>query len=343
MFNSHLLCIGGQLSGGQKRKLSVSIAICGGSKFVILDEPTASMDPLARREIWDLLASLRTGRTMLLTTHYMDEADVLGDRIAIMNLGKLQCVGSPQFLKTYYGAGYKLVFEPSPSFNKSLHLPGLTEYVCAAIPDATYSLDDELEGQIGYNLPFKSIAKFGGFFTDLETSKGRYFINDFGVTITSMEDVFLKVGEDHSVKPNQQLMETHGIGKNTEYKPNFYSQAYGIFMRRLMIAAQDYYVTVPLLLLPLAATSAAAALYKNKTVSDLSWVNCLTSSAIIMAGYFGVPGLIAEFQVRERADRLRNVLTVAGCDFQAYWLGSFLSDYVLMSVVLIGNNLLIYL
>jgi len=272
----------------------------------------------------------------------MDEADVLGDRIAIMNLGELQCIGSPQFLKTYYGAGYKLIFEPSSSFDKNLHLPQLTKYVQTAIPDATYSLDDELEGQIGYNLPFKSIAKFGSFFTDLETSKSNFFVKAFGVTITSMEDVFLKVGEDHSVKPNQQLMEAHGIGKNTDFTPNFYSQTYGIFMRRLMIAAQDYYVTVPLLLLPLAATSAAAALYKSKAVSNVTWVNCLTSSAIIMAGYFGVPGLIGEFQVRERADRLRNVLTVAGCDFRAYWLGSFLSDYALLSVVLIGTHLLYY-
>jgi ATP-binding cassette subfamily A (ABC1) protein 3 len=53
--------------------LSVAIAICGGSKFVVLDEPTAGMDPLSRRELWDLLASLRQGRTILLTTHYMDE------------------------------------------------------------------------------------------------------------------------------------------------------------------------------------------------------------------------------------------------------------------------------
>jgi ABC-type lipopolysaccharide export system ATPase subunit len=60
---------GAELSGGQKRKLSVAIAICGGSRFILLDEPTAGMDPMARRELWDLLASLRTGRTILLTTH----------------------------------------------------------------------------------------------------------------------------------------------------------------------------------------------------------------------------------------------------------------------------------
>jgi ATP-binding cassette subfamily A (ABC1) protein 3 len=86
--------LGNELSGGQRRKLSVAIAVCGGSKFVVLDEPTAGMDPLARRELWDLLASLRKGRTMLLTTHYMDEADVLGDRVGIMSLGQMQCMGS---------------------------------------------------------------------------------------------------------------------------------------------------------------------------------------------------------------------------------------------------------
>jgi ATP-binding cassette subfamily A (ABC1) protein 3 len=87
---------GSELSGGQKRKLSVAIAVCGGSQFIVLDEPTAGMDPLARRELWDLLASLRVGRTILLTTHYMDEADILGDRIGIMSLGQLQCLGSSQ-------------------------------------------------------------------------------------------------------------------------------------------------------------------------------------------------------------------------------------------------------
>lgn len=87
-----MMHLGSELSGGQQRKLSVAIAVCGGSKFIVLDEPTAGMDPLARRELWDLLVTLREGRTMLLTTHYMDEADILGDRVAIMSLvGSFTC------------------------------------------------------------------------------------------------------------------------------------------------------------------------------------------------------------------------------------------------------------
>ena len=71
--------------------------------MVILDEPTSGMDPVSRRTTWDLLQAYKQDRTILLTTHYMDEADVLGDRIAIMVQGTLRCCGSSVFLKRLYG------------------------------------------------------------------------------------------------------------------------------------------------------------------------------------------------------------------------------------------------
>lgn len=71
------------LSGGMKRKLSLAIALCGDSKFVLCDEPSSGMDPTARRELWKVLQSVKKSRSILLTTHYMDEADILGDRIAM--------------------------------------------------------------------------------------------------------------------------------------------------------------------------------------------------------------------------------------------------------------------
>ncbi|PIK44967.1 putative ATP-binding cassette sub-family A member 2, partial [Apostichopus japonicus] len=102
------------LSGGMQRKLSVAVAFVGGSKTVILDEPTAGVDPFSRRAIWDLLLKYKEGRTILLSTHHMDEADVLGDRIAIISHGQLKCVGSSLFLKTTYGSGYKLTVVKKP-------------------------------------------------------------------------------------------------------------------------------------------------------------------------------------------------------------------------------------
>lgn len=96
------------LSGGSKRKLSVAIALIGNSKLVVLDEPTAGMDLSARRKLWNMLKNYKQGRIIILTTHYMDEADILGDRIGIMNEGELICLGSPLFLKNKFGEGYTL-------------------------------------------------------------------------------------------------------------------------------------------------------------------------------------------------------------------------------------------
>jgi ATP-binding cassette subfamily A (ABC1) protein 3 len=96
------------LSGGQKRRLSIAIAFIGGSRFILLDEPSSGMDTSARRRLWDMLKTYKHGKVILLTTHYMDEADYLGDRIAIMGEGRIQCIGRPLFLKMRFGVGYSL-------------------------------------------------------------------------------------------------------------------------------------------------------------------------------------------------------------------------------------------
>nr|XP_054770556.1 ATP-binding cassette sub-family A member 2-like isoform X1 [Lytechinus pictus] len=104
-----------RLSGGMKRRLSVAIAFVGDSRTVILDEPTAGVDPCARRAIWDLLLKYKHGRTILLSTHHMDEADFLGDRIAIISHGQVKCAGSSLFLKNSFGDGYHLTVVKKPA------------------------------------------------------------------------------------------------------------------------------------------------------------------------------------------------------------------------------------
>ena len=99
-----------KLSNGNKRKLSVSIALCGGSKLILLDEPTAGMDISARRKLWDMLKIYKKNKIILLTTHFMEEADVLADRIGIMCNGNLSCLGSSYFLKNRFRIGYSIKF-----------------------------------------------------------------------------------------------------------------------------------------------------------------------------------------------------------------------------------------
>uniref|UniRef100_A0A8C1KLM6 Zgc:172302 n=1 Tax=Cyprinus carpio TaxID=7962 RepID=A0A8C1KLM6_CYPCA len=132
------------LSGGMQRKLSVAIAFIGGSKVVVLDEPTAGVDPYSRRGIWDLLLKYRQGRTIILSTHYMDEADLLGDRIAIISQGKLCCCGTPLFLKARLGTGYYLTLVkremhsmPSSTSTGKLPLTAVTKDSDSSVSDDT--------------------------------------------------------------------------------------------------------------------------------------------------------------------------------------------------------------
>lgn len=108
------------LSGGQRRRLSVAIAFIGNSKLIYLDEPTSGMDTSARRYIWEMLKKYKSNRIIVLTTHFMDEADYLGDRIGIMGQGKLICCGSSVYLKNRFGIGYNLtIIKKGPSVDST--------------------------------------------------------------------------------------------------------------------------------------------------------------------------------------------------------------------------------
>ncbi|KAK9447649.1 uncharacterized protein V1518DRAFT_445255, partial [Limtongia smithiae] len=96
------------LSGGQKRKLQLAMMFVGGSKVCCIDEVSSGLDPLSRRKIWDILLNSRGERTIILTTHFLDEADLLADNIVLMARGELQAHGSPVELKEAFGNGYRV-------------------------------------------------------------------------------------------------------------------------------------------------------------------------------------------------------------------------------------------
>lgn len=177
------------LSGGMKRKLSIGIALIGDSKVVMLDEPTSGMDPAARRATWDLLQKQKAGRTILLTTHFMDEADLLGDRIAIMANGELQCCGSSLFLKSKYGAGYHMVIVK----NTHCDTAAVTRLVTQYVPYA--SLESNAGAELSYILPKESTHRFQALFSELEMRREALGISSYGASVTTMEEVFLRVGK----------------------------------------------------------------------------------------------------------------------------------------------------
>ncbi|XP_063236956.1 phospholipid-transporting ATPase ABCA7-like isoform X2 [Bacillus rossius redtenbacheri] len=207
------------LSGGMQRKLSVAVSFIGGSRTVILDEPTAGVDPYSRRSIWELLLKYKKGRTIILTTHYMDEADLLGDRIAIIANGRLRCCGSSLFLKSRFGTGYYLTLELDlrkldlkPCEEKAVPngcIPGttiesqhhdldilhITEAVCKHVPSAT--LHQQRGSELVYLLPHGDGVQPLQLLLDyLDTDMAALGVSSYGLTDTMLEEIFLKVAEE---------------------------------------------------------------------------------------------------------------------------------------------------
>ncbi|OWK07340.1 ABCA1, partial [Cervus elaphus hippelaphus] len=226
-----------QLSGGMQRKLSVALAFVGGSKVVILDEPTAGVDPYSRRGIWELLLKYRQGRTIILSTHHMDEADILGDRIAIISHGKLCCVGSSLFLKNQLGTGYYLTLvkkDVESSLSSCRNSSSTVSYlkkedsVSQSSSDAglgsdhesdTLTIDvsaisnlirkhvaearlvEDIGHELTYVLPYEA-AREGAFvelFHEIDDRLSDLGISSYGISETTLEEIFLKVAEESGV------------------------------------------------------------------------------------------------------------------------------------------------
>ena len=143
------------------------------------------------RFTWRVIKNNRQGRVIVLTTHFMDEADLLGDRIAIMSHGKLICSGSSLFLKNHYGVGYSMVVVKSSSTVSSAPIKQLvSKHVSVASPPT------EAAGEIAFRLPISESARFEALLTDLQTNKAELGVSTIGLGVTTLEEVFTRVGHD---------------------------------------------------------------------------------------------------------------------------------------------------
>ncbi|XP_049879366.1 cholesterol transporter ABCA5-like isoform X2 [Pectinophora gossypiella] len=179
------------LSGGQKRKLSIAIAFIGDPKIIILDEPTAGVDPVSRRQTWRILQRARRGKVLLLTTHFMDEADILGDRKAVISKGRVRCAGTSLFLKNKFGIGYHLTLVLDGACREHQ----ITRLVRGHVPRAEKARRHGRE--LSYILPHYAVHLFPPLFQAIEheikEKTNRLGITSYGVSMTTLEEVFLSL------------------------------------------------------------------------------------------------------------------------------------------------------
>ncbi|XP_066329776.1 ABC transporter A family member 8-like [Miscanthus floridulus] len=178
-------------SGGMKRRLSVAISLIGDPKVVYMDEPSSGLDPASRRALWNAVMSAKENRAIILTTHSMEEAEALCDRIGIMVNGSLQCIGNSKELKAKYGGTYVLTITTAAGEEEAVE-----QLVRSLCPVANRV--HRISGTQKFEMP-KQGLRISEVFEAMENAKSWLNIAAWGLSDATLEDTFIKVASESDV------------------------------------------------------------------------------------------------------------------------------------------------
>jgi ABC-type multidrug transport system ATPase subunit len=269
------------LSGGQKRKLQLGMMFTGGSSVCCVDEVSSGLDPLSRRKIWDILLAERGNRTIILTTHFLDEADLLADQIAILSKGTLRAQGSSVELKDKLGGGYRIHLQTGPGHEKAPQIDGISNH--EAFGTTMYSATTS--GQAA-----RIIRKL-----EMEG------LDDYTLSGPTIEDVFLQLADEiraestssvdrDSPSPdgNEKISEGKGVAIVQETNPSlelhtgrsigFFRQGWVLFRKRATILQRNYLPYIVAFLLPVIAAGLVSLFLKN-----FKAVGCAPASSVSLS------------------------------------------------------------
>ncbi|XP_014231053.1 ATP-binding cassette sub-family A member 3-like isoform X1 [Trichogramma pretiosum] len=226
-----------ELSGGQKRRVCLGMAVIGDSSTLILDEPTSGMDPESRRDTWDIILKMRGQKTILISTHDMEEADILGDRIAIVHQGRLRSYGTSMFLKKLLGHGnieVTLSTEPWCDAQK-----------CLDQLDARGQILNLDGGKLVLSIPYT--PELPDSLDKMEKKKKELGVTGMSVSLITLEQVFLKVTKDNEdVTDSCQPF----LDKTTKLKgQSLFIQSILALLRKKITYTRKNIITVALIIL----------------------------------------------------------------------------------------------
>ena len=214
-----------ELSGGQRRKLCITLALLGSPKYVFLDEPTTGLDPYSRKNIWELLSRKKEGCVIFVTTHYMDEADLLADRKMIISNGNISCLGTSLFLKQQFNMNYsldihcknpddgsltdKLLEELCPGTSQSKTISSTNMQNTEDVDEA--HSDSNGDYLITYLLPMKHSNTFKKIFESINEmiKDSGNTIENFSLTAPTLEELFIRL--ENSDEMNIQLQKATNV------------------------------------------------------------------------------------------------------------------------------------
>ncbi|CAD8134445.1 unnamed protein product [Paramecium octaurelia] len=342
------------LSGGNKRKLSLAQAIIGGSNVLFLDEPTSGMDAQTRRGIWEILEKVKAeNRTLVLTTHHLDEAEELADRIAIMAAGKLLACGRSEYIKQNFGEGYSISIT---IVDKSIDKEEIVKFTQDNLQQAVL---DPQSSQLSilFKIKFNQKKYLLNYFQALE----REFQNKLSVNfrINSLEDAFINIGMDEEkflerakrmvegrTSVNEDRDSVIGTDQFAELKskvpvPDCLNRepVYSFKEQTLAIYLRKYYTTIRTfsnylaILIPLALIVTGIVVIgemdlgeENKDTKVFRMI--FFSIFAIIALCFNSSLFIMQ-PVLERETNLKYALVAMGCRPLPYWFGTFLFDFTI--------------
>ena len=324
----------GDLSGGQKRKLCIALALLSGGKITILDEPTSGMDVIAKKQLWEFLKSYQKEKIIIVTTHSLEEAEYLGNRIGIMSDGRLICYGTSPYLKSKYPCGINInliinskVFNEN---NKKLIYEKIKEY------DPQAEIKVASKGVFSINVQ-ENNEQIYNILNYVEECKSLYGVEDYIVGSASLEDVFLKINNKSNIKDMKYTKQNMEFN---EIIPEFRQEPAGFW---LQLCSQLYRNLLPI--------------FRNKTLFILELGGALTCSYIItiffveqfidsyddsiyidtttlvffglsiVVGYIVYLGGFVYDKIKERKTKTKYLLYLSGCNMWSYWCAFLIIDF----------------